>query len=112
MVAAAARVPFVIPVPAGFLVQPVEASEVAQRVIRCLGDGPRGRVADFGGPDVLSFRDAALQWRVARHVDKPVVAVPVPGKLAAASRAGKGTAPDGDRGAVSWLEWLTQTRDR
>jgi uncharacterized protein YbjT (DUF2867 family) len=112
LISTAARVPLVIPVPAGFLVQPVEASEVAERVIRCLGDGPRGRVADFAGPEVLSFKDAAVQWQQARNLTKPVASIPVPGAVAAALRAGKGTAPQGDRGVVSWQEWLMQTRDR
>ena len=104
--------PLVLPVPAGFLVQPVEVSEVAERLMRCLADGPRGRVTDFGGPEVLSFDDAALQWQEARQVRKRVVPIPVLGPMARAIRAGKGTAPQGDKGAISWREWLMQTRDR
>ena len=111
MIAAAARVPVVLPVPRGFLVQPVEASEVAQRLMRCIADGPRGRVADFGGPEVLSFGDAAVQWQEARRVRKRIVPIPVPGPMAKAIRAGKGTAPQGDRGVISWQEWLMGTRD-
>ena len=65
-------------VPAGFLVQPVEASEVAERLLRCIADGPRGRVTDFGGPEVLSFKDAAAQWQEARQVRKPNVPFPFP----------------------------------
>jgi uncharacterized protein YbjT (DUF2867 family) len=110
MIASAARVPLVHPVPAGFLVQPVQASEVAERLMRCIADGPRGRVTDFGGPEVLSFRDAAVQWQEARHMRKRIVLVPVPGPMARALRAGKGTAPQGDRGVVSWREWLMGTQ--
>jgi uncharacterized protein YbjT (DUF2867 family) len=112
LIAAAARVPLVLPLPAGFVVQPVEASEVAGRLMRCIADGPRGRVTDFGGPEVLSFREAALQWQEARHVKKPIVPIPVPGPMARAIRAGKGTAPQGDLGTISWREWLMGTRDR
>ena len=54
LIAVTARVPFVLPIPSGILVQPVEASEVAERLMRCVADGPRGRVTDFGGPEVLS----------------------------------------------------------
>jgi uncharacterized protein YbjT (DUF2867 family) len=110
LITAAARVPLVLPLPAGFVVQPVEASEVAVRLMRCIADGPRGRVTDFGGPEVLTFRDATLQWQAAGHVRKPIVPIPVPGPMARAIRAGKGTAPHGDRGAISWGEWLMQTR--
>ncbi len=112
LIAAAARVPLVLPLPAGFLVQPVEASEVAGRLMRCIAEGPRGRVTDFGGPEVLSFRDAGLQWQEARQVRKRIVPVPVLGPMARAIRAGKGTAPQGDRGAISWREWLMHTRDK
>jgi uncharacterized protein YbjT (DUF2867 family) len=112
LIAAAARVPLVLPLPAGFVVQPVEASEVAGRLMRCIADGPRGRVTDFGGPEVLSFRAAALQWQEARNVSKPILPIPVPGPMARAIRAGKGTTPQGDRGVISWREWLMQMRDK
>ena len=111
LIAPAARVPLVLPVPAGFVIQPVEASEIAERLMRCIADGPRGRVTDFGGPEVLSFRDAAAQWQQARRMSKRIVPIPVPGPMARAIRAGKGTAPQGDRGAITWGEWLKGTRD-
>ena len=107
---AAARVPLVMPLPARFVVQPVEASEVAGRLMRCLADGPRGRVTDFGGPEVLPVREAARQWQEARHVSKRIVSIHVPGPTAVAFRAGRNTAPDADRGTISWREWLMQTR--
>jgi uncharacterized protein YbjT (DUF2867 family) len=111
LIASAARVPVVLPVPAGFVVQPVEVSEVAERLVRCIADGPRGRLTDFGGPEVLSFTEAARQWKQARNVAKRIVPIPVPGSMARAIRAGKGTAPLGDKGTISWPEWLRQTRD-
>jgi uncharacterized protein YbjT (DUF2867 family) len=112
LIASAARVPLVLPVPAGFVVQPVEVSEVAERLVRCIADGPRGRLTDFGGPDVLSFTEAARHWKKARNVAKRIVPIPVPGSMARAIRAGKGTAPLGDKGTISWPEWLMQTRDK
>jgi uncharacterized protein YbjT (DUF2867 family) len=110
VISAAARVPLVIPIPAGFLIQSVEASEVAGRLIQCLVDGPRERVPDFGGPDILLLKEAAELWRDVRQLRKRVVAVPVLGRTAAAFRAGKSTAPQGERGAISWREWLMHTR--
>ena len=38
--------------PAGVDVQPVDAAEVAERVVRLLRVGPAGRVPDFGGPEI------------------------------------------------------------
>ena len=89
LIAAAARVPLVLPLPAGFLVQPVEASEVAERLMRCIAEGPRGRVTDFGGPQVLSFRDAGMHWQEARHISKRIVPIPVLGPMARALRAAR-----------------------
>ena len=39
-----ALVPLVLPLPSGFKFQTVDAAEVAARLVRCLGQGPRGRV--------------------------------------------------------------------
>jgi uncharacterized protein YbjT (DUF2867 family) len=112
LIGKAARLPFVIALPAGFVVQSVAVSEVAERVMRCVAQGPKGRVPDFGGPDVMPLKDAAQLWREARHVNKRIVPVPVPGAVAAAFRAGKHTTPRGERGTISWAEWLMHTRDR
>jgi uncharacterized protein YbjT (DUF2867 family) len=112
MIAGTARVPFVLPIPSGILVQPVEASEVAERLMRCVAEGPRGRVTDFGGPEVLSWREAAAQWQAARHTTKKAIPVPLPGAAAKALRAGLGTVPNGDRGVITWREWLMHTSDR
>ncbi len=112
LIGKAARFPLVIPLPAGFVVQSVAVSEVAERVMRCVAQGPAGRVPDFGGPDVMPLKDAAQLWTEARHVNKRIVPVPVPGAVAAAFREGKHTTLTGERGTISWAEWLMHTRDR
>ncbi len=49
----AARLP-VVPVPSGFPVQPVDADEVAARLVELALGEPAGRVGDLGGPRVSS----------------------------------------------------------
>ncbi|MGW1495704.1 SDR family oxidoreductase [Streptomyces sp. NPDC002402] len=49
----AAKLP-VVPVPSGFLVQPVDADEVAARLVELALGRPAGRVPDMGGPRVSS----------------------------------------------------------
>lgn len=44
----------VIPIPAGFRIQPVDADEVAARLVEVALGEPAGRVADIGGPQVSS----------------------------------------------------------
>lgn len=102
----AARVPLVMPLPAGFKFQSVDESEVATRLAGCLSDGPRGRLVDFGGPEVLALDEMAEAWMEASGVRKRRVNLPLPGAAAKALRAGKNTAPEGVRGTIRWREWL------
>lgn len=102
----AARVPLFMPLPANFKFQSVDESEVAGRLAGCLADGPRGRLTDFGGPEVLMLDEMAEAWMEAGGVRKKLVRLPVPGAAAKALRAGKNTAPEGVRGTIRWREWL------
>jgi uncharacterized protein YbjT (DUF2867 family) len=106
LLGAAARLPLVLPLPAGFHMQSVATEEVAARLLRALADGPHGRLPDFGGPEPLPLAAAAAAWKAARGVRKPTVPVPLPGRTAAAFRAGANLVPDGERGAVRWQDWL------
>lgn len=98
--------PFVLPLPKAFVVQSVDVGEVAERLVRCLDERPRGRLADLGGPHVLPLGDAASVWMRMNRVRKRIVHVPVPGVAASAFRAQMNTVPFGVRGKVSWREWL------
>jgi len=101
-----ARAPFVMLVPSGFHVQPVDTGEVAARILRALADGPRGMLRDFAGPEPLTLADAIWTWKSVRRVKKATVPIWLPGKTAAAFRAGSNLAPDGERGVVRWKDWL------
>ena len=69
---------------------PVEEPLVPERLplpahLVALADGePAGRVADFGGPQVLPAAELAHAWRAARRLRAPVVRVRFPGRVAAA----------------------------
>lgn len=108
----AARVPLVMPLPAGFRFQSVDESEVAERLAGCLEGGPRGRLADFGGPEVLALEEMAGDWLEARGVRKKLLRLPLPGAAARALRAGKNTAPEGAHGTIRWREWLERCSAR
>ena len=102
----AARTPFLMLVPAGFHVQPVDTGEVAARILRALADGPRGMLRDFAGPEPMTLAAAVSTWRSVRRVKKPAIPVWLPGQTAAAFRAGSNLAPGGEKGAVRWKDWL------
>jgi uncharacterized protein YbjT (DUF2867 family) len=103
-----ARTPFALPLPKGFRVQPVATEDVANRLIRCLADGPQGLLKDFCGPDILTLPAAAALWEEARGLRKPVVSIPIPGKLGAAFREGHNTNPVGELGFLRWSDWLAR----
>lgn len=108
LLSAAARVPLIMPLPTNFQVQSVAPSEVAARLVRCLGEGPAGRLSDFGGPEVMTLAQAAEQWRQIRRRPKRVLHLPLPGRVAAGFRAEKNVIRSGEHGTQRWLEWLRQ----
>ena len=70
----------VIPVPAGFVAQPVDSGEVATRLAELALGEPRGRVPDMAGPQVLSFADLIRMYLQATgRRPRPVVPVWTPG---------------------------------
>jgi uncharacterized protein YbjT (DUF2867 family) len=107
LAAIAARVPFVLPLPSSFKFQTVDESEVAERMAMCVADGPRGRVPDFGGPDVLTYGAMARTWMDVKGMRRIVIPLPLPGAVAAGFRSGKNTVRDGPHGRIRWREWLS-----
>lgn len=105
-----ARLPFVLPLPRGFHVQSVATEDVAARLLRCLADGPRGLLPDYVGPEVLTLRAAAEMWRASRRIRKRLLEFPAPGKAAAALRKAANTNPNGERGSITWGNWLQRVR--
>ena len=104
----AARCPLVMPLPVRFQVQPVATRDVARRLVQAILDGPRQHAPDFGGPETLSLGDAARAWKAATGISKPVLPIFLPGKVAAAFRAGSNTVQSDVRGTITWREWLSQ----
>jgi uncharacterized protein YbjT (DUF2867 family) len=104
-----ARLP-VLPAPRGLRFQPVDAGEVAARVVALVGKGPSGRVADMGGPEVRSFDDLARAWLRVRGRSRRIVVLPIAGRAARAFKQGVNLCPDHADGIITWEDWLTQRR--
>ena len=96
----------VIPVPAGFRFQPVDAGEVAARLAELAVGPPAGLVADIAGPEVRSMADLlGIYQRVAgRH--RRIVSVPLPGKAARAVRDGANLSREPAAGRRTWEQFL------
>ena len=100
-----ARIP-VMPIPSGVRFQPVDAGEVASRLVDLAMREPAGHVADIAGPQV--FEMPTLVRGYLRTVGKHRLIVPMrlPGKAAAAYRQGANLAPDRAVGRRTWEEFL------
>jgi uncharacterized protein YbjT (DUF2867 family) len=105
------RLPVMV-VPRGFLGQPIDAGEVAERLVDLAPSGPAGRVPDIGGPEVSTLADAARGYLRAKGSRRRIFEVPVPGKTAQAFREGVLTCPEQPYGKIRWEDFLRSVIDR
>jgi uncharacterized protein YbjT (DUF2867 family) len=99
----------VSPVPAGFRVQPVEADEVAARLVELTLGEPAGLVPDMGGPRVYGAAELLRGYlRASKRRPRPIVPVWLPGKAARVFRAGGNLTPEQAVGHRTWEEFLAE----
>ncbi len=91
--------------------QPVDAGDLASRLVDLAEAGPAGRAGDFGGPQVLTVRDLAAVRRSVTGRRTALIPVPAAGPLRALD-AGRNLCPDHALGKVTWREWLEENRAR
>jgi uncharacterized protein YbjT (DUF2867 family) len=96
----------VLPVPPGFRFQPVDAGEVADRLVELALGTPAGLVPDIAGPRVYGMAELLRGYLRASGKHRPIVAVPFPGKAARALRDGANLAPDRAVGRRTWEDFL------
>lgn len=104
---ALARLP-VMPLPAGFRFQPVEVTEVADRLAGLAAGAPAGRVPDLGGPEIRPVAELATAYLRATGLNRRLVPVPLPGAAAAGFRQGGNLAPEHAAGQVTFEEFLSR----
>jgi uncharacterized protein YbjT (DUF2867 family) len=104
-----ARLPAVVAVPVRWHLQPVDAGEVARRVVDAALGEPSRLVSEFGGPEVCELGQLAQMWMVARHDRRRLVNLPLPLRANAEVEAGNLTCPDHRDGAVTFQQFLDET---
>lgn len=106
-----ARLP-VIPVPSGVRFQPVDADEVAARLVELALGAPAGLVPDMAGPRIYGFDELIRGYLRARGQRRLLIPVHVPGKAAGAVRGGAVLAPDRAVGKRTWEDFLAERVSR
>jgi uncharacterized protein YbjT (DUF2867 family) len=96
----------VLPVPSAIRLQPVDADEVAARLVELALAEPTGRVPDVAGPKVYELADLIRGYLRARGRHRLIVPVRLPGKAGRAYRAGENLSLDRSVGGRSWEEFL------
>jgi uncharacterized protein YbjT (DUF2867 family) len=100
----------VTPSPGGLRLQPVDARDVAARLVELVLGEPAGLVPDIAGPKVYGLADLVGDYRESRGKrPRPKLPVRIPGKAGKAYRAGENLTLTGATvGQRTWEEFLTQ----
>jgi uncharacterized protein YbjT (DUF2867 family) len=92
----------------GVRFQPIDTRDVTSRLVELIDCEPAGRVADMGGPAVHTHAELARMYLAARGGRRPVVEVPVPGRIVAGYRTGANLAPDNPVGTIGFADYLAE----
>jgi uncharacterized protein YbjT (DUF2867 family) len=96
----------VIPAPSGVRCQPVDAGDVAIRLVELAVGEPAGLVPDLAGPRVYELKELVRSYLQARGRRRLIMPVRLPGQAARAVRAGAILAVDGAVGRRTWEDFL------
>jgi uncharacterized protein YbjT (DUF2867 family) len=91
-------------VPRGSLLQPVDAGEVADRLVDLAMKPAAGRVRELGGPRVESMAELTRCYLTAARRSRAVIEVPVPARWAAGFGVGGHLLAHGDCGTVTFAD--------
>jgi uncharacterized protein YbjT (DUF2867 family) len=98
----------VVPVFAGVKFQPIDAVEVADRLVELALGEPAGLVPEMGGPRVYEMTDLVRSYLQATGKRRLLLPIKQPGKAAQAMRSGANLAPDRAVGRRTWEEFLAE----
>jgi uncharacterized protein YbjT (DUF2867 family) len=93
-------------VPRNSLLQPVDTGDVAERMAELVTAPAAGRVPELGGPRVESMADLMRAYLAVVRRRRPVIELPMWGMLGAGFGVGGHMLADGDRGTVTFADYL------
>ena len=100
------RSPGLLLVPVGWRFQPIDSSEVAERLADVAEVEPAGMLPDMGGPEVRGFGSLGRAWLRARGKHRLRLPIPLPGASSRQIAAGGLICPDRRDGKITWEQWL------
>ncbi|MEV5237895.1 NAD(P)H-binding protein [Streptomyces cinnamoneus] len=99
----------VVPAPGGLRWQPVDARDVAARLVELALARPAGLVPDLTGPAVYGLGDLSRGYLQARGKRRMMLPVRMPGKIGRAYRAGENLTLEGASvGGRTWEDFLAE----
>ena len=96
----------VIPVPAGWRFQPIDAGEVADRLVELALGMPSGLVPDIAGPRVYEMAELVRTYLHVNGKHRLILPVQLPGNANRVFRSGANLAPDRAVGRRKWKDVL------
>ncbi len=102
----------VMMVPNGFPGQPIDAGEVADRLVEIAQARPAGRVPDVGGPEIRTLPDIVRGYFEVTGRRRKNLWFRLPGKTARAFREGALTCPESRYGKIRWEEFLREALEQ
>lgn len=103
----------VVPVPGGLRFQPVDARDVAARLVQLALGPPAGLVPDLPGPNVYGLDELVSTYLRTRGKRRPMMPVRMPGEAGRAYRAGENLSLDAvSMGERTWEDFLVEKAGR
>ena len=106
------RLPRLCAIPFAWQFQPVDTRDVAARLVDVTAGPPAGRLPDFGGPEVRSFKSLAESWLRARKLNKRLVDMSVPIKFSRQVAEGRLLNPAQMEGKTTFEQYLVRRYGR
>ncbi|MEU1328424.1 SDR family oxidoreductase [Streptomyces sp. NPDC005865] len=99
----------VVPAPGGMRWQPVDARDVAARLVELTLGEPAGLVADLSGPEVYGLGELVRGYLKSTGKRRPLMPVRMPGKVGRAYRSGENLSTvGGASGTRTWEAFLAE----
>ncbi|MCE9501557.1 MAG: NAD(P)H-binding protein [Leptospira sp.] len=98
--------PFILFLPKKFKFQPIETLIVAQKLGEIMNAGPKNRIENIGGPEILSFGEIGREWIASKKSNKRVLNFPFFGPLGNSIEKGNLTCSEKSRESRTWNNWL------